>query len=326
MSLQGTIINLAQNYVGSNNINLLEPNGQFGSRLSGGKDAGAARYIFTELNKLTPTIFVPDDQALLAYLDDDGFSIEPQYYVPILPMVLVNGANGIGTGFSTQVPCYNPEDIVSNLLRMLDDQEPTAMHPWYRGFMGSVVPAERGYTTKGVWTAVPGGLEITELPIGMWTDNYSDFLEGIVIDNAEKDAKKVKKQILQSFEKRSTESTIRFVLKIATQRLQQLLADPSQLEAELKLTSTLSTTNMHLYNQYGVVQKYASVDEILRAFFDVRLDYYIRRRIFMLKRLRREQEILHNKIRFISEVRSKALLIFDRAKGAVLQTCRRVGT
>src|SRR5437762_3257956 len=114
------MISMAQDYVGSNNINLLNPNGQFGTRLAGGKDAGAAQYIFTELNELTPTIFAADDQPLLKYLDDDGTSIEPQYYVPVLPMILVNGANGIGTGFSTQVPCYNPEDIVANLLRMLD--------------------------------------------------------------------------------------------------------------------------------------------------------------------------------------------------------------
>ena len=171
VSLQGTIVNMAQDFVGSNNINLLNPNGQFGTRLMGGKDAGAARYIFTELNKVTGTLFHGDDAPLLNYLDDDGLKIEPQYYVPILPVVLVNGANGIGTGFSTQVPCYNPEDIVANLHRLMADEPPLDMVPWYRGFTGSIERLEeRGFVTKGAWRAIPGGVEVTELPIGSWTE------------------------------------------------------------------------------------------------------------------------------------------------------------
>ena len=92
---------LAQDFVGSNNINVLEPNGQFGTRLAGGKDAASPRYIFTNISKLTRCIFHPDDDALLNYLHDDGQSIEPEWYLPILPMILVNGSEGIGTGEST---------------------------------------------------------------------------------------------------------------------------------------------------------------------------------------------------------------------------------
>ena len=97
-SLTGTIINMAQNFVGSNNINLLTPSGQFGTRRMGGKDSASPRYVFTKLEKIARAIFHPDDDELLTYLNDDGLSIEPDFYMPVIPMVLVNGCEGIGTG------------------------------------------------------------------------------------------------------------------------------------------------------------------------------------------------------------------------------------
>jgi len=124
MSLQSTIVGMAQNFVGSNNINLLEPRGQFGTRYQGGDDAASARYIFTTLSKLTRVIFPEQDDAILEYLEDDGISVEPKYYIPILPLVLVNGCIGIGTGWSTEVRNYNPEEIVKNLKKN-DEQRRT---------------------------------------------------------------------------------------------------------------------------------------------------------------------------------------------------------
>jgi DNA topoisomerase-2 len=94
--LMSTIIGLAQNYVGSNNINILQPIGQFGTRLQAGKDAASPRYIFTQLSPLAKDIFNPKDTPLLNTLFDGSQRIEPEYYVPLIPMVLVNGADGIG--------------------------------------------------------------------------------------------------------------------------------------------------------------------------------------------------------------------------------------
>jgi len=97
-SMYSTIIGLAQNFVGSNNINLMAPNGQFGTRAQGGSDAASPRYIFTHLSTITRKIFHAADDPLLSYLDEDGKKIEPEWYMPVIPMVLVNGADGIGTG------------------------------------------------------------------------------------------------------------------------------------------------------------------------------------------------------------------------------------
>jgi DNA topoisomerase II len=105
-SLYLTIVNMAQNFIGSNNLNLLEPLGQFGTRLQGGKDAASPRYIFTNLSPLARAVFHPHDDPLLNYLNDDGHSIEPEWYIPVVPMILINGGEGIGTGWSTAIPNY----------------------------------------------------------------------------------------------------------------------------------------------------------------------------------------------------------------------------
>ena len=114
---------MAQDFVGSNNLYILMPNGSFGSRAVGGKDSSAPACIFTELNTLTKKIFNPADEPLLNYLADDEATVEPEWYLPILPMILVNGAEGIGTGWSTNIPGFNPVDIVNNIKRLLNGEE-----------------------------------------------------------------------------------------------------------------------------------------------------------------------------------------------------------
>jgi DNA topoisomerase-2 len=138
MSLNGTIIGMAQSYCGSNNVNLLFPGGQFGTRRMGGKDHASARYIFTRLEKIARTIFHPDDDALLTYLNDDGLSIEPEYYMPVIPMVLVNGSDGIGTGWSTTIQNHDPREIIANIRKMINGEEPEEMHPHFDGYTGEV--------------------------------------------------------------------------------------------------------------------------------------------------------------------------------------------
>ncbi len=89
----------------------------------GGKDAASPRYIFTHLSKIARAVFHVDDDAVLHYQNEEGQSIEPHYYVPVLPMVLVNGSSGIGTGWSSTTPNYNPREIVKVLEMMMDDEE-----------------------------------------------------------------------------------------------------------------------------------------------------------------------------------------------------------
>ena len=178
-TLMGTIIGLAHNFVGSNNINLLQPIGQFGTRLSGGKDSASPRYIFTQMSPLARHIFSEHDDAVLTYLMDDNKMIEPERYIPILPMVLVNGADGIGTGWMTKIPNYNPRDIVKNLKRMLEGKDPKDMAPWFKNFRGTIESIDnQRYVVNGeISNLSDTKVEVTELPVRTWTTSYKEMLE-----------------------------------------------------------------------------------------------------------------------------------------------------
>ena len=208
----------------SNNINVLVPSGQFGTRIMGGKDHASPRYIFTRLAALTRVLFPECDDQLLNFLDDDGQKIEPEYYLPILPMVLVNGADGIGTGWSTSIPNYNPRDIVDNLKRMLAGEEPIAMHPWYKDFTGTITPVPEKLLKDGT-PANPGGptsysiqgaveqlsdtqLKIYELPVRKWTQDYKEFLEGLV-----KPEKKEERPSVEDYKEYHTDTTVHFEVR-----------------------------------------------------------------------------------------------------------------
>ena len=188
---------MGTDYVGSNNINLLEPIGQFGTRINGGKDSASPRYIFTKTSNITDHIFNPSDKPLLKYLEDDGLCIEPKWYLPIIPMILVNGSHGIGTGYSTHVPPFNPKDIIYNLKSMLNEKNDNIrkLVPWFRGFRGTVYQDNGKYFSKGVYKRMnQTTLQITELPIGMWTEKYKEHLEKLMGSNDQDDKKDKRNQ------------------------------------------------------------------------------------------------------------------------------------
>ena len=212
-SLHGAIVNMAQNYVGSNNINLLYPDGQFGTRLQGGEDAASPRYINTRLSTLTRQLFPEADDHVLTSLEDDGTMVEPIHYVPIIPMLLINGSKGIGTGFSTDIMAYNPLEIIDYMLYVLslpDDVIASKIHftPYYEGFKGSIQPTESAYDAlvyvadkfvpdkfviKGKYEILNDKqVRITELPIGMWNDAYLQFLEDLIEQDTSSASKRAK--------------------------------------------------------------------------------------------------------------------------------------
>ena len=318
-SLYDSIIGMAQDYVGSNNIELLEPKGQFGTRYMGnGADAASPRYIFTNLSELSFHIYNPLDNPLLEYNEDDGKKIEPLWYIPILPMILVNGSEGIGTGFSTKVPPHNPEQIVKNLINMMDDKPFEKMIPWFRGFKGTIEfkgindYGLEQYTNKGTYKIIDDTtVLVNELPIGKWTDDYKTFLESLLYDKVVEG--KSNKQCLVDFSNNSTEKIINFTLKFKKDELVDLHKN-SEIESVLKLTDSKYTnySNMHLYNNKGIICKYDNVEEIMKEFYLIRLVYYSKRKEYMLKSMQKELDIYKSKIRFIEEFISGEINILHK--------------
>ncbi len=349
VSLQKTIIGMAQNFINSNNINLLVPNGQFGTRIKGGDDAASPRYIFTHLSGITFVLFNENDSPILTHLYDDGSKIEPEKYIPILPTVLINGTDGIGTGFRSKIPCYNPKDIFSQIKNRLELQnndesfdpfEP--IHPWYNKFEGTIelidtIPKEyaddesldgsesgefRKYIAKGTYTITGDTIRITELPVGVWTQDYKEFIENAIMEYNETDKKEKKKKDDDStettkttkskapkkkynlpiitYDNHCTDEKVNFVIKLEKDFLKTLSTE--DVLKRFRLTKILTTSSMYLYSNSGEIKHYKSPEEIMEEFYDIRLEFYQKRKDYLLEKLMRECIVLENKVKFVQSV------------------------
>ena len=314
-SLQGAIIGMAQDFVGSNNINLLMPNGQFGTRIMGGNDAASSRYIHTEINPITDLIFRKEDFNLLKYTDDDGLLVEPEYYVPIIPMVLVNGMVGIGTGWSTNIPQYNPIDIINNIKRKITNGTYAAMIPFYRGFKGKIIKiSDNQYISKGVYSLSDNKLRVTELPIGVWTDKYIAYLE----DNIQCE----KSDMIVDFDNYSTDKDVNILITLSDEFIYDEINNKTgydNFEKKLKLVTKISLTNIHAYNRNNVINKYAAPYQIMDEHYKVRVSLYNKRKEYILSELKNKLLILENKIRFINEVIVKTIKVSECSKNELLK-------
>jgi DNA topoisomerase-2 len=326
-SLQQAIVGMAQIYVGTNNINLLNPNGQFGSRCQGGQDASSARYIFTLLSKLTKLIFKEEDNIILNYQDDDGQQIEPEYYIPIIPMILVNGGIGIGTGYSTNIPQFNPSDIINickliceiikkskievkneddleMVYSVLDVLEIDNITPYYLGFKGTIEKAEKNsYISRGVYKWIDDEtLEITELPIGTWTEDYKEFLENMITSGLNN---------LKYIENHYTSKNIRFILHFNA-NVKEKIGDKVETLFKLQSSKNLSINNIHLFNNEGSIQKYENTTEIIKEWAETRILKYYERKMYQIKNLEKEAKVISNKMRFILDVIAGKIQIMNK--------------
>lgn len=300
-SLNGAIVAMAQNFVGSNNLNLLKPNGQFGTRLQGGDDSASERYIFTELSSITRFLFRQEDDAVLNYLRDDGAPVEPEYYLPIIPFVLLNGISGIGTGFSSSIAPYNPLDIVRHVKSLIlgDGSSGVDFVPFYDGFKGAVSRIDANkYSIAGIYERVGDDkIRITELPIGTWTMPYITYLEGLMDGGVDKAGKKIAPAI-KDFVSMCTELTVDITVQFNKSDLAALV-EKGTLEKLLKLSTTVSTTNMHLFSAECKLRKYASVEEIIGEFYGIRLQAYHTRKSHLVAELAAKVAKLSNKAKYI---------------------------
>ncbi|CAH8664527.1 unnamed protein product [Heterobilharzia americana] len=313
-SLMSTIIGLAQNFVGSNNLNVIQPIGQFGTRLSGGKDAASPRYIFTSLNPLTRLIFHLDDDPLLNYLYDDNQRIEPEWYAPIIPMVLVNGADGIGTGYATHILNYNVLEIVSNLYLMLDGEEPQRMLPNFRGFTGTIEDlGSNRYVCYGEIAVLDDDtVEITELPIRTWTQNYKESVLEPMLNGSEKVP-----ACITDYKEYHTDVTVRFVVKMSPEKLRE--AEASGLHKFFKLQTVMSTSSMVCFDPLGCLKCYPNEMAIMREFFELRLTWYEKRKSYLEGVLSSEALKLENQARFVLEKIQSIMVIENKPKKELIR-------
>ena len=316
-SLQGTIINLAQDFVGSNNINLFKPIGQFGTRIKGGKDSAQPRYIHTCLSDCAYKIFNKLDEPLLDYINDDGLLVEPEHYIPLLPMILVNGSQGIGTGWSTKIPCYNPKDIVYNIKCLMENKEMKEMIPWYKNFKGTINKLDKHtFLSKGKYTIMNEKVVITELPIGTWTDSYKEYLDSIILDSSNKTNKKC---YLRSYKTYCTDVDVKFELNFIKELFVELKNNIDKLESILKITSKISNSNMVVFNNEGKITKFDCPNDIISYHFKTRIRYYQKRKSYLTKLFNKDINLLELKIRFIMDFINNDIKIIKMKKSMIIK-------
>lgn len=311
VSLQQTIVGLAQSFVGSNNVNTLFPAGQFGTRLQGGADAASARYIYTRLSPFARKIFHAADEPLLRYNTDDDKQIEPEAYVPVVPMLLINGSDGIGTGWSSSIPNYNPEEVVDNLRRRMDGEDFQPMKPWFRGFKGEVIAngPDRWKFTGIIKQTKDNEVEISELPVRMWTQDFKEKLEEIL--KAEKSP-----SFIKDYRDYNTHEDVHFDVIMDEKHMKAALEEG--LEERFKLSKTMATSNLVAFDPEGRITKYASVDAIMEEFYAYRLRFYQLRKDHMLSELNKDLKKLSNQARFIKIIIDNKLTISRKKKPVLI--------
>nr|XP_039332183.1 DNA topoisomerase 2-alpha [Saimiri boliviensis boliviensis] len=314
MSLMMTIINLAQNFVGSNNLNLLQPIGQFGTRLHGGKDSASPRYIFTMLSSLTRLLFPPKDDHTLKFLYDDNQRVEPEWYIPIIPMVLINGAEGIGTGWSCKIPNFDVREVVNNIRRLMDGEEPLPMLPSYKNFKGTIEElAPNQYVISGEVAILNSTtIEISELPVRTWTQTYKEQVLEPMLNGTEKTP-----PLITDYREYHTDTTVKFVVKMTEEKLAE--AERVGLHKVFKLQTSLTCNSMVLFDHVGCLKKYDTVLDILRDFFELRLKYYGLRKEWLLGMLGAESAKLNNQARFILEKIDGKIIIENKPKKELIK-------
>ncbi len=310
VSLQGAIVNMAQDFIGSNNIPLLYPNGQFGTRLMGGKDSASSRYIFTYCKNNIKNIFIQDDNYVLDYNIEDGMKIEPKFYIPIIPMILVNGNEGIGTGWSSYIPKHNPNDIIDLLKLKLDDKNYREIKPWYRGFKGKIVKIkDNEYMSVGLYKVVGNNkIQVTELPIKKWTEDFKNSLDKLILN---------KSDIIKSYVDNSDDKNVLFTIDLYNNKLDYLRTKHyleghiDGIENYFKLYDSKNTkyTNMHLFNHENKIVKYKNIYQIIEDFYNIRIEYYQKRKNYLIKKLQDELLLLQNKVNYINSIINNKLNI-----------------
>lgn len=284
---------MAQDFVGSNNVNLLVPSGQFGTRLAGGEDAASPRYIFTHLSPVARYLFPEDDDVLLEYLEDEGQHIEPRYFCPIIPLLLVNGSQGIGTGWSTNIPSHNPLSVVDYIRGKLEQHvDLPKIEPYAKRFVGVIERQDdgSGYTSYGKIKQLNNKtVLIEELPIGVWTSNYKNHL-----------LKMQSKGTITDFVEDHTTTKVSFKVRLKPSQLSRM--KQSGLEKSFRLKSNLQLTNMNAFDADGKIEKFYSAESIADAYFPTRLTLYHDRKSVLQSKMDHAATVLRNKARFIQMV------------------------
>lgn len=305
MSASKALIQMTRDFTMSNNVPYFTKNGQFGTRAKGGKDASAPRYIEAKISPIVEKIYPSVDYPLLTMKFEEGDEVEPAFFLPIIPMALVNGVEGIAVGWSSFIPSYDPIAVVENVRRLITGKKYIKMTPWYRGYNGLIKMSEDEtyFTSSGSLSCKGRKIYINELPLFYWTHKFRKLLEKLVA---------LKK--IQDFSDNSKPETVDFEIKGINALNRENFESDEEWEDELHhffgLQRQHSLASMVLLVN-GKPKRYQTVEEIIVDFIEFRKPFYEKRignRVASITAniLKTEQAIL-----FLELINEKKVLIDD---------------
>jgi DNA topoisomerase-2 len=314
VSLQNTITGMAQSFSGSNNMPLLTEDGAFGSRRLNGGDAASARYIFSRLRPCTRHLFVDRSENVLDYQMEEGDRVEPTFYVPTLPLVLINGSNGIATGFRTLLPSFNPTDIIYNIQCKLGKRTGPMrkLIPWYGGGYKTndkTVETDRGWVFQGKVSIERGVVYITELPIGV---SFEDYEEKVLVKMQEGG-------IIRKFNAAHlSENDPKFVVHGYTGSTDNLIE-------VFNLTNSMTNSCMNLLDTNGIIRKFSSPGGIFDYWYETRRQYIDKSHKEAIRVMNHIIEELFTKYKFIKAIVEGKVIIKNKKSSVVVDSMVVVG-
>lgn len=298
-SMIGVLVNMNQDFPGANNMPLFDKYGQFGTRLN--HEASSPRYISTKLGDTFKKIFDPADNLILDEQFDDGDKIEPKFYLPKLPLLLINGSLGTGNGYASETLPYEPAEIKNAVEEVLKTGKvQTKLTPYLNGYYGAVskdhatgqVTFEGQFERKGANKII-----ITELTPSMTLEKYKDHLNFLMtgVKSVKGEMRKVADPIIKDYDNESTEEGWRFVIDIP--KTTAMLSD-DEIMNKFKLAER-NTENLTCWLPNGKLRKFNSVEELIEVWVEYRIEFYEKRRLDQIQRHNVELEWLNTKMKFI---------------------------
>jgi len=302
-SLESAMIGMGQRF--KNSMPLLEGIGQFGSLRS--PSAGAPRYISAKLHPNFRLVY--QDFELLQNKIEEGEKIEPKFFLPIVPTVILNGSSGIAVGFATNILNRNPKDVVDACIAVLTEKRMKTLAPWISEFTGKF---ERDPNNPKTWK-ISGSYEvvntttvkITEIPPSFTYEKYEAHLNNLV-----------EKRIITDYEDNSSDK-IEYILKFQRAVLKEYISK-GRLDGLLKIHSQ-ETENLTTIDENGNLKIFNKVEDIVKHFVCIRLGYYDKRKAYLLDKLNRELLIISNKARFIKDIIDGKLKINNVPKQKIVE-------
>lgn len=337
-SLKEAMIKMGQGFVGSNNIPYFQNAGEYGSRMLGTSDPkthASDRYLFFGLEEIVKSIFPEDDFPLYKQIEEDGEFLEYEYFVPILPMILVNGSNGIGCGFSSDIWAYNPDDLIHWIRTWLQDRDEDTkkveklkpLIPWYNGFEGKSYLKKDGEKEKWVSEGIleegtgkkvmhqgkvvmkndKGWWHIRELPIGTWTTDFKEHLDYLEFGSVEGKKKKLEVKCLSSVLDYNTANKVHFMIKPT----KDFIPDMNTFGNMDCLRVSKGLTNMVAIDEHNIPYHYKSPEELIEKYAEKRIDLYWKRKKHFLEVYKYNLKVATNKYVFVKAVVDKELDMYQ---------------